>query len=229
MSEAPAPVGLEALAKAAMKPIPPAQCPYCGREEASTHIGWLPKRQSFGGGATYTFGACRDCGEVCGLNVTMVSLEGDLAVTAYTFPRPLFAPIMPKQKPATSGEVAVPPHLPPSVESPFKQARHNLVLGNWDSAGMAYRKTLEMALGEKFGLWNGNLKSRVERASESERSPFALFGWFTRHDGNKAAHREGIGMAAALIMDSCVEQLMVHLFTVPGLKTGVALTGTRAC
>ena len=40
------------------KPIPPADCPQCGQKDATTPVPGIPSRQSFGGGADYTFGVC---------------------------------------------------------------------------------------------------------------------------------------------------------------------------
>ena len=67
---------LERLARSLQtERVPPAACPQCG-EDAATPVPGLPRRQSFGGVADYTFGICRHCGEVCGLVVTVESLEG---------------------------------------------------------------------------------------------------------------------------------------------------------
>ena len=55
------------------KEIPPADCPQCGQKSAAAPVAGLPRRQTFGGGADYTFGVCRECGELCGLEVMLVS------------------------------------------------------------------------------------------------------------------------------------------------------------
>ena len=45
-----------------------------------------------------------------------------------------------------------------------------------------------------------------------------LFAWLTRIGGNEAAHEAEFSEAAALLLDSHVEQLMVYLFTVAEVK-----------
>lgn len=201
------------------KEIPPADCPYCGQKDAVTPIPLLPPQQSFGGSADYTFGICRECGEICGLNVMLASLEGNLSTDAYKFPRPLVSGSLPKQRPTlTAGDILVPPYMPAPVDRLFRQARHNLVLQNWDAAGMTYRKTLEVALCAKFGLKCRNLASTIEVVCKVRPSTMKLFAWLTRTAGNEAAHEAQFSEAAAVLLDSNVEQLVVYLFTVPEVK-----------
>ena len=203
------------------KEIPPADCPECGQKDAATPVPGLPQRQSFGGGVDYTFGVCRECGELCGLEVMLVSLEGDLSTRAYGFPRPLISTgVSTKQKKTLSArDIVLPPYMPIPVDALFRQARHNLVLRNWDASGMTYRKTLEVALREKFGIQRGTLAATIEDVSRSQPSVFELFAWLTRMAGNKAAHEAPFSEASAVHLDSHVEQLVVYLFTVPEVKT----------
>ena len=198
------------------KEIPLADCPRCGRQDAAAPVPGIPRQQSFGGGANYTFGICRECEELCGLEVTLVSLDGDLSTRAYGFPRPAMSGVFPKQKRTLSAnDIVVPPYLPEPVDALFRQARHNLVLRNWDAAGMTYRKTLEVALRTKFGIRSGDLASTIAHVSRSQPSVFKLFAWLTRMAGNKAAHEEEFSEGLAVHLDSLVEQLAVYLFTVP--------------
>ena len=214
------------------KQAPPTDCPKCGQKEAASPVPGLPTRQSFGGGADYTFGVCRECGEICGLEISLKSLEGDLATRAYEFPRPLVSGAPPMQQPTLSAnDIVVPPHMPARVEDLFRQARHNVVLRNWDAAGMTYRKTLEVALRVKFGIKRRNLASTIKVVSKSQPSMLEFFAWLTRTGGNEAAHEAEFSEAAAVLLDSHVEQLMVYLFTVAEVKaqaTGWLRSGTRA-
>ena len=179
----------------------------------------FPMRQSFGGAADYTFGMCHHCGEVCGLVYTLESLDGDLSVRAYRFPRPFVSIGSPAQQPTLSADdIVVPPYLPRPVDALFRQARHNLVLRNWDAAGMTYRKTLEVALCTRFGFRRKTLASMVEAVSKSQPSILTLFAWLTRAAGNEAAHAAEFLESAAGLLDSHVEQLAVYLFTVPGVR-----------
>ena len=179
----------------------------------------LPDRQSFGGSADYTFGVCGECGKICGLTITIVSLDGDRSTQAYGFPRPLISGGPPRQTPTLSADdIVVPPHMPARVDSLFRQARHNFVLGNWDAAGMTYRKTLEVALRTNFGIERGTLASVVRQVAESQPAVFYIFAWLAREAGNEAAHESEFSKPAAILLDSHVEQLMVHLFTVPAMQ-----------
>ena len=108
--------------------------------------------------------------------------------------------------------------MPAPVDGLFRQACHNLVLRNWDSAGMTYSKTLEVALRAKFGIKHSNLASTIEAVSKSQPSILEFFAWLTRRAGNEAAHEAEFSEAAAVLLDSHVEQLVLYLFTVPEVK-----------
>ena len=153
-------------------------------------------RQSFGGVADYTFGDCRHCTEVCGLVYSLESLDGDLSARAYRFARPLVSIGSLVQQPTLSADdIVVPPYLPRPVDALFRQARHNLMLRNWDAAAMTYRKTLDVALCTKFGFRRKTLASMVEAVSKSQPLILKLFA---------------------------VEWLVVYLFTVPEVRTRAA-------
>ena len=209
--------------------IPPADCPKCDVSDAVSSIPGLPSHQWFGGLADYTFGVCRECGELCGITVTLMSLEGDLCTHAYGFPRPLISAGLPEQeKTFSADDIVVPPYMPASVASLFRQARHNFVLCNWDAAGMMYRKTLEVALCVKFDIISRNLASTIKKVSTSEPATFKLFALLTLSAGNDAAHEEQFSEAGAVLLDSQLEQLVVYLFTVPELKAQVAGSSSAA-
>ena len=205
------------------KRIPAADCPACDQKDAALPALGLRERQSFGGGADYTFGVCRECGVLCGLEVSVVSLDGDLSTRAYGFPRPAMSGVFPRQKRTLSAaDIVVSPYLPAPVDGLFRQARHNLVLRNWDAAGMTYRKPLEVALRAKFCIEGGNLATTIARLSKSQPAVFQLYAWLARVAGNEAAHEEGFLEAAAVHLDSLVEQLVVYLFTVPEVQAQFA-------
>ena len=125
----------------------------------------------------------------------------------------------PSQKPTLSANnIVVPPYMPAPVDILFRQARHNLMLRNWDAAGMTYRKTLEVALRTKFGITGGTLASVIDVVSETQPSTLKLFAWLTRTAVNEAAHESEFSEPASILLDSHVEQLAVYLFTVPEVK-----------
>ena len=213
------------------KRIPAADCPACGQRDTASPAFGQWERQSFGGGVDCTFGVRRECGVLCGLEVTVVSLDGDLSTRAYEFPRSAMSGVFPKhQRTLRAADIVGPPYLPGPVDGLFRQARYNLVLRNWDAAGMTYRKTLEVALRTKFCIESGNLATTIARLSKSQPAVFQLFAWLARVAGNEAAHEEEFSEAAAVHLDSLVEQLVVYLFMVPEVQAQYArksLSGAR--
>ena len=120
--------------------------------------------------------------------------------------------------------------MPAKVESLFRQARHNFVLRNWDAAGMTYRKTLEVALRTKFGIErDGTLASVVRQIAKSQPAVFHIFAWLAREAGNEAAHESEFSKPSVILLDSHVEQLMVHLFTVPEMQARASTAGRTPC
>ena len=203
------------------KRVPAAACPACGEPDAVIRVSGLPARWSFGGAADYMFGACRDCGEICELRVVLESMAGDLSCTARTFPVPqVSVSTIRLQEPSLRArEIEVPPYLPRRVTSLFRQARHNLVLENWDAAGMTYRKALEIALREKFGFGaRMRLARMIKTLASKEPAMFQVFAELLRMAGNEAAHDREFTRAGAGLLDSHMEQLVVYLFTVPAIK-----------
>ena len=81
---------------------------------------------------------------------------------------------------------------------------------------MAYRKTLEVALRVEFAVNGGDLKSVIDRVSESQPTMFALSAWLTRSLGTRRPTTCRSVRRPALWFDSNLEPLTVHLFTVPG-------------
>ena len=94
---------------------------------------------------------------------------------------------------------------------------------------MTYRKTLEVALRVEFGVEGGNLASTIARVSEFQPAVFKLFAWLTRMAGNEAAHEVPFPEAAAVLLDSHLEQLVVYLFTVPEVKAQARVASPPAC
>ena len=118
-----------------------------------------------------------------------------------------------------ANDIVVPPYMPKRVAALFKQARHNFVLQNWDAAGMTYRKTLEVAIREKFGFpAKLRLAKMNKRLSQTEPPMFRLFAWLARETGNSGAHDTNFDHAGASLLDSHLEQLTVYLFAVPEIK-----------
>ena len=202
---------LKALTTLRFPSIFTADCPHCDTGSTSFTILGEP-RQSMGGQARYTFGICGSCKGGVVLEIVLVSLEGDVDVTARAIPRPMMG-----TKRIT--EVRVPTCMPPKVESFFRQARHNLVLKNWDAAGVMYRKALEIGLTSILGKTKGNLASDIGQAVKKVGVPpdFKGSAEIIRIVGNEAAHEEEFSEFEARLLDADTEAVLVCLFTIPGI------------
>ena len=68
-------------------------------------------------------------------------------------------------------ETAVPEHTPRNVGNYFRQARDSLASGNWDAAGVMYRKVLETCLKHRFPHHrrDDTLYKRIETAERGRR------------------------------------------------------------
>ena len=78
---------LKTLATLRFRSIFTADCPHCDTGSTAFTILGEP-RQSMGGQARYTFGICGSCKGGVVLEIVLVSLEGDVDVTARAVPRP---------------------------------------------------------------------------------------------------------------------------------------------
>lgn len=86
--------------------------------------------------------------------------------------------------------VDAPEHLPADVQRLYLRAAGSLRSGDNDAAAMLIRKTLEVALGQRFGLMEGTLAKRINQLASDHRLTPDMACWADeiRLDGNAAAH-----------------------------------------
>lgn len=112
-----------------------------------------------------------------------------------------------------------PSYTPENVANYFRQAMENMS-GNYDAAGGMFRKTIETALGVKFGKLDENLGKFIKAAAEK--------GWLTkdmadwsdevRLGGNKAVHEiEPFSKEDAEKLKDFTNLLLCYMFTLPGM------------
>jgi hypothetical protein len=83
-----------------------------------------------------------------------------------------------------------PGDLPSNIERLYLRAEQCFRRGDMDGASMLIRKTLEVALKEKFGDLPGNLFQRIQYLNKEHFLTDDLAQWANeiRIDGNKAVH-----------------------------------------
>ena len=111
-----------------------------------------------------------------------------------------------------------PSHTPKNVARYYRQGMENLA-DNPDAAGAMFRKTLEVALKEKFpGRGKMSLAKRITAAAEAGNLTSDLADWAhqIRIDGNDAAHDEITGDQVQ-DMQVFTELVLRYLFELPGM------------
>jgi len=115
-------------------------------------------------------------------------------------------------------DTRAPPHTPKKAMESYRQGMENLP-GNPDAAGAMFRKTLEVALYERFpDLGGKSLKERIEIAAGKGHLTRDLADWadHIRLDGNNAVH-EDITSDQVRNMRIFTELVLRYLFELPGM------------
>ena len=73
----------------------------------------------------------------------------------------------------------------------------------------------------EFAINVGNLRSVIARESKLQPKMFDLHAWLTRVMAKEVAHDVPFTEGPALWLDSNVEQLTVHLFTVRAIEAQI--------
>lgn len=112
-------------------------------------------------------------------------------------------------------ESETPAHLPNEVERYFEQGV-DCLRGNYDAAGMMFRKSLEVGLGIKFPDTKGTLANRIKALSANGALTQDLETWANhiRLEGNEAAH-DLFTKAQAEELHSFTDLVLTYLFTLP--------------
>ncbi len=191
-------------------------CPHCGTKSVAFEIIYEHKVSRSTSVHWDTLASCGQCNR--GVLATFLSGNGhkpseclqngwtDLLSSPYLSPAP--------------PDTGAPKHTPPNVAHFYRQGMENLG-GNWDAAGMTFRKALDVGLKFKFPEdSNVSLFERIKRASKRHDLTPELAEWAhqIRLDGNDAAHEEEPfseeDAARLQIFTSLVFQ---YLFTLPGM------------
>jgi hypothetical protein len=115
--------------------------------------------------------------------------------------------------------IDAPEHIPKEVHRLYVQACGCRQKGMRDAAGMAYRKTLELALKALSMEIDASLVKRIEKMAEQGRITSAMAEWANeiRLDGNKAAHDEEPTAEAVDQLHYFVHVFLLYAFTLPAM------------
>jgi hypothetical protein len=115
-------------------------------------------------------------------------------------------------------EPSVPTHLPPAVEKAFLQAERNYPLkGHEEAAGLMYRRSLELALGEKYPERKGTLAQIIGELVAEKILTEDLGKWATevRLVGNDAAHALEVTKDDLEMMRGFADAVLKYVWTLP--------------
>ena len=113
----------------------------------------------------------------------------------------------------------VPPHLPTEIVADFKEAQDSLKRGNYNSAGMMFRRTLENATAKMMCKVEGKtLFERIQILREGHKITEAMGDWANviRRGGNAAAHeQERYDENSATEIGIFTRMFLIYAFTLP--------------
>lgn len=118
-------------------------------------------------------------------------------------------------KPAKS---SAPAHIPPGIQRVFLQAEENRSRQHFDAAGMAYRRSLELAVQDLDVAGSGSLKQRIDRLGAQGKITGEVLIWAhsIRTLGNEAAHDEAEPTAADIEdLSEFARVVLEYLYTLP--------------
>ena len=180
-------------------------CPYCHTREVAFTIKFIAeaRRNPYTGTESQdTFALCGKCGRAVVMTLTT-------QVDRLDSPRINISPSPPEP----------PDHLPDNIRSFFQQGMDNLS-GNFDAAGAMFRKTLDVALKDKFSDIKGTFNQRIDEAAKQQGLTPDLADWAhqIRLDGNEASHgEEPFSQEDAQRLSSFTELVLRYLYTLPGM------------
>lgn len=116
-------------------------------------------------------------------------------------------------------EPSVPAHVPESIARAVLQAERNFPTnGNEEASAMMYRRSLELALKDKFPALTGTLASRIKQLVQRKELPQAMADWADeiRDLGNDAAHDPNVVERSQLTMiRGFTDATLRYLYTLP--------------
>ena len=192
-----------------------ADCPYCGTKSVAFLIKeeWHVSRAA--GYLWDTLAICGHCSRgVLASFATQTADRPSICLQNYgqdALETVDFSPPLP--------DSTAPAHTPKSVARFFAQGMENLP-GNWDAAGLMFRRALEAGLKIKFPDIKGTLYERIEKAAEQQKLTPDLAAWSheVRLGGNDAAHdEEPFDKEDAERLSTFTRLVLLYLFTLPGM------------
>ena len=139
------------------------------------------------------------------------SVPGDIRVIP-SFVLDSFAPEAPP--------IEAPDHLPVSVLSAYFEAMHNLDSRHWNSAGMMFRRAIDLATKVLLPESKGDLYKRIDQLATTNDLTPSMQKWahHIRLEGNAAAHDlEEITEADAQGLQAFTELFLTYQFTLPAM------------
>ena len=113
----------------------------------------------------------------------------------------------------------VPDHVPATVERAILQAERNYpTVGNEEASAMMYRRSLELALKDKFPDLSGTLAARIKRLVADKILPSTMGDWADeiRDLGNDAAHEQGeVDRDQLRMIRGFTDATLRYLYTLP--------------
>ena len=120
--------------------------------------------------------------------------------------------------------IDAPSHVPENIVSVFKEARDNQRRENWDSAGMAGRRTLDLATKalrpEDDAFKAKSLFDRIDDLAAAHEITPAMQDWAhaVRDSGNEANHEETpFTKSAVEQLLAFAETFLMYAFTLPAM------------
>lgn len=122
-----------------------------------------------------------------------------------------------------------PHYTPDTVARPHDQGCRALTRGDWDAAGMCFRKALDIstkaliraaARADAANVIAHNLYGRIEWLHQNHKLTDELKDWahFIRIDGNEAAHEEEpVTESEARQLHNFTEVFLTYVFSIPGM------------
>jgi Domain of unknown function (DUF4145) len=116
-------------------------------------------------------------------------------------------------------EPSVPAHIPPAIQRAMLQAERNYpIAGNEEASAMMYRRSLELALKDKFPALTGTLAARIKRLVADKTLPTAMGDWADeiRDLGNDAAHEpDEVERPQLTMIRGFTDATLRYLYTLP--------------
>ena len=117
------------------------------------------------------------------------------------------------------GEVDTPLHTPETVARLYEQGFDSLRRGNWDAAGMMFRKCLESALRNLHPLGSGSLFNRINNLPPESGVTDAMKEWAheIRGIGNESAHEGLESEEDAVAISNFTNTFLQYAYTMPNI------------